>query len=89
LEILTGSDALVLDDLDKTRATEFAAEAVFLAIDQRADGAAPIMLTTNLEFTGLVGRWPAPYGEAIGSRIQLFQSLVVDGQDLRAAAARG
>lgn len=80
---LTGETALVLDDLDKARPTEYAAEALFLAIDQRADGAAPLLVTTNLSSDELVERWPGVYGEAIVSRLQLLDAVRVEGEDRR------
>jgi DNA replication protein DnaC len=84
LEALQGSMPLVLDDLDKARPTVYAAEALFVAIDQRADGAAPLLVTTNLRLRELADLWPAPFGEAIASRLQLLAGVRVEGPDRRA-----
>lgn len=86
LAALTGTEALVLDDIDKVRATEYAAEIVFLAIDVRCDGAAPLLVTTNLAPGELAERWPQPYGEAIASRLSLLPGAHVDGVDRRRRA---
>lgn len=85
LDALTGNDALVLDDLDKARPTVYAAEALFVAVDQRADGAAPLLVTTNLKLRELAELWPAPFGEAIASRLSLLKGVRVEGADRRAA----
>ncbi len=85
LDALTGVDALVLDDLDKARPTVYAAEALFVAVDQRADGAAPLLVTTNLKLRELAELWPAPFGEAIASRLALLRGVRVEGADRRAA----
>lgn len=84
LEALQGSMSLVLDDLDKARPTVYAAEALFVAIDQRADGAAPLFVTTNLRLRELAQLWPDPFGEAIASRLQLLEGVRVEGPDRRA-----
>jgi DNA replication protein DnaC len=84
LDALTGNAALVLDDLDKTRPSAYAAEALFVAIDQRADGAAPLLVTTNLKVRELADMIPAPFGEAIASRLRLLEGVRVDGADRRA-----
>lgn len=88
LEALTGTGALVLDDLDKARPTEYAAEVLFLAVDARADGAAPLLVTTNLAPTELASRWPQPYGEAIASRLALMSWVRLEGEDRRALRGR-
>lgn len=85
LDALTGADPLVLDDLDKARPTVYAAEALFVAVDQRADGAAPLLVTTNLKLRELAELWPAPFGEAIASRLALLAGVRVEGTDRRAA----
>lgn len=83
LDALTGSAPLVLDDLDKARPTVYAAEALFVAVDQRADGAAPLLITTNLRLRELADLWPAPFGEAIASRLRLLEGVRVEGADKR------
>jgi DNA replication protein DnaC len=88
LEVLTGDQALVIDDLDKARPSEYAAEIIFLAVDARADGAAPLLVTTNLGIRQLADRWPEPYGEAIASRLTLLASAAVKGDDRRIQQTR-
>lgn len=83
LDALLGTEALVLDDLDKARPTEYAAEILFLAIDQRADGAAPLLVTSNLDLDELSTRWPGEYGEALSSRLSLCETIVIPGKDRR------
>ncbi len=84
LDALTGNAPLVLDDLDKARPTVYAAEALFVAVDQRADGAAPLLITTNLKLRELAELCPAPFGEAIASRLRLLEGVRVEGSDRRA-----
>lgn len=84
LDALTSTAPLVLDDLDKARPTAYAAEALFVAIDQRADGAAPLLITTNLRLRELAEHIPAPFGEAIASRLRLLEGVRVEGPDRRA-----
>lgn len=86
LDVLTGNAPLVLDDLDKARPTVYAAEALFVAVDQRADGAAPLLITTNLRLRELAQLWPAPFGEAIASRLTLLEGVRVEGSDRRGSA---
>lgn len=83
-----GTRPLVLDDLDKVRPTEFAAEVLFKAIDARADGGGQLLVTTNLNGGELARRWPQPYGEALTSRLQLLTWLRVAGEDKRNGGGR-
>lgn len=84
LQTLSGREALVLDDVDKARPTEYGAEQVFLAIDQRCEHETPLLVTTNLSVSGLADRWPEPYGEAIASRLAGYcEALRVEGSDRR------
>jgi DNA replication protein DnaC len=69
VELMTGSQALVLDDLDKTRPTAYGAEQVFAVIDNRITAGAPLLVTTNLSFGELGAMFPEPFGEAIVSRL--------------------
>lgn len=79
-----GTQALVLDDLDKTRPTEYGAEAVFVALDSRVAEGAPLLATANATLGELARRWPEPYGEAIASRLAGYCRLVeVGGEDRR------
>lgn len=84
LDILAGRHGLVLDDIDKARPTEYAAEQVFLAIDQRVEHSAPLLITTNLTPGDLAARWPEPYGPAIASRLVGYCTVIpVPGGDRR------
>jgi DNA replication protein DnaC len=88
LEALTGTCPLVLDDLDKARPTEYAAEALFTAVDARADGGGQLLVTTNLNGGELARRWPQPYGEALADRLQLLSWLRVSGKSKRNGGGR-
>lgn len=88
LSTLTGSSALVLDDLDKTRPTEYGAEQIFLVVDGAVTIGRPLLMTTNLGLGQLAAKWPAPFGEAIASRLAGYCELVeVKGADRRLGAA--
>jgi DNA replication protein DnaC len=69
IDVLIGAHPLVLDDLDKTRPTEYAAEHVFAAIDTRLTEGIPLLVTTNLGSAEIAQKFPPPYGEAIASRL--------------------
>lgn len=66
--ILTGHGPLILDDLDKTRATDYGAEQVFLAIDTAVTERRPLIVTTNQPLSALAQRWPNN-GPAVASRL--------------------
>ena len=84
LNVLAGTQALVLDDIDKARATDYAAEQLFCAIDNRVTAGAPLLITTNLELDALAARFPQPYGEAIVSRLaQHCEAFALEGADRR------
>lgn len=84
LAMLTGRDALVLDDIDKTRPTAYAAEHVFLAVDQRVEHGIPLLVTSNLTLDGIAEHWEAPFGEAIASRLTGYcRAVRVGGVDRR------
>lgn len=69
LDVLLGSHALVLDDLDKARPTDYGAERIFAAVDGRAAAGRQLLVTTNLELDEIAARYPQPYGEGIASRL--------------------
>lgn len=84
LDVLIGAHPLVLDDLDKTRPTEFAAEHVFAAIDSRITEGIPLLVTTNLGSDQLEAKFPEPFGEAITSRLAGHtRPFHIDGVDRR------
>lgn len=84
LAVLTGKSALILDDLDKTRPTEYAAEHVFLAVDGRIDNGLPLLVTTNLSLAEIAARFVPPFGEALASRLAGYCKVVrLSGRDRR------
>lgn len=84
LGLLSGWQGLVLDDIDKARPTEYGAEQMFLAIDQRIEHEAPLLVTSNLAPSQLAEKWPEPYGPAIASRLVGYCKVVpVEGVDRR------
>ncbi len=83
ISVFSGQGAIVLDDLDKVRPTEYGREQVFAAIDAREQAGAPLLVTTNLAPSGIAER----FGEAIASRLAGYCEVVeVGGEDLRLAA---
>jgi DNA replication protein DnaC len=86
LELLTARTALVLDDLDKARPTDYGAEQLFLAVDTRVEHRKPLLVTTNLTLGELATRYPQPYGEAIASRLAGYcEHVELRGPDRRMA----
>lgn len=83
LDVLTGRTPLVLDDLDKARPTEYAAEQLFMAVDGRCDGGGQLLVTTNLQGAELAKRWPQPYGEALVDRLSMLRWTRVGGESKR------
>ena len=88
LDLLTARTALVLDDLDKARPTDYGAEQLFLAVDTRVEHRKPLLVTTNLTLGELAARYPQPYGEAIASRLAGYcEHVELRGPDRRMAGA--
>lgn len=84
VEALIGLTGLVLDDLDKCRPSEYAAEQLFCAIDNRVTAGAPLLVTTNLGLGAIAEKFPAPYGEAIASRLAGHcAAFALEGRDRR------
>ncbi|MGI8630799.1 MAG: ATP-binding protein [Solirubrobacteraceae bacterium] len=84
LRILVAQTAIVLDDIDKSRPSDYAAEQLFLAIDSRVNAGASLLVTTNLALSQLAERFPEPYGEAIASRLVGYcPSFALEGHDRR------
>lgn len=86
ISIVAGATALVLDDLDKTRPTEYGAEILFSAIDTRLVHNVPLLVTTNMDAAQLAARFPEPFGEALASRLAdttKCRWAKVDGRDRR------
>lgn len=57
--------ALVLDDIDKAKVTDFAREILFQAIDERVNYGSSLLVTTNATYIELEEN----YGEPIASRL--------------------
>lgn len=84
VEVATHHGALVLDDIDKVRPTEYAAGQLFVAIDNCIAASRPLLVTTNMSLDELAGRYPAAYGEAIASRLAGLRAVIaVGGPDRR------
>lgn len=84
LAALKPGDALVLDDIDKARATEHAAEQLIGVVDHCVNECVALLVTTNLELSALAARFPEPYGEAIVSRLAGYcDAFVLHGHDRR------
>lgn len=83
LHVLTGRGALIIDDLDKTSPSEWAANQVFAAIDTRLQAGAPLLVTTNLPPERMTEKWKGEVGEAIASRIAGLDVYELPGQDMR------
>lgn len=88
LAVLTRSDALVIDDIDKVRAgDETLARALFVAIDGRVNAGTSLLITSNQSLGALAKLLPDPWGETIGSRIAGYCTRhVLHGDDRRTAA---
>lgn len=83
--LLNGTKTLVIDDIDKSKPTDFVLEILFEAIDSRCTNGAGLMVTTNLSYNDLVDQ----VGEAIASRIVGYcVGHRMEGDDLRTGRAR-
>jgi chromosomal replication initiation ATPase DnaA len=90
LSALTGSDSVVLDDLDKAPATEQGLSMIFAAIDARIAEGSPLLITMNSSLGELARRLDPKdtgAGEAIASRLQVGRVISLAGTDRRVVAA--
>jgi DNA replication protein DnaC len=86
VQLLDGRRMLALDDIDKARPTEYAAERIFAAVDACYAHRTPLIVTTNLATAALAERWPEPFGAAITSRLTdraTARAVRIDGDDRR------
>jgi len=82
VRMFSGNGAVVLDDLDKTRPTDFGLEQLFAAVDAREQAGAPLLVTTNLTPSEIGER----YGEPLMSRLAGYcRAIRVEGDDWRVA----
>lgn len=78
---------LIIDDLGKEQATEWAASRLYAIIDSRYGRLLPTIVTSNFALADLAGRFRDPStGQAIASRLtETCRQLELDGPDLRGA----
>lgn len=78
---------LVIDDLGKEQATEWAASRLYAIVDARYGRVLPTVVTSNFALADLAGRFKdASTGQAIVSRLtETSQQLELDGPDFRGA----
>lgn len=78
-----GVGAVVLDDLDKCRASDYGKEQLFTAVDAREQAGSPVLVTTNLTPSEIAER----FGEPLASRLAGYcETVEVGGVDLRVTA---
>lgn len=83
--LLNGTKTLVIDDIDKSKPTDFVLEILFEAIDSRCTNGAGLLVTTNLGYHDLVDH----VGEPIASRLVGYCiGHRLKGDDLRTGLAR-
>lgn len=84
-ELTLGMGALVLDDLDKARPSDYGADVTFGVIDHRLTEGLPLLITMNLDYVQIAQKFPAPFGEAIASRLTEHCGVAIDvkGSDRR------
>jgi DNA replication protein DnaC len=79
-KLLMSRHALVLDDLDKAKPTEFALDVLFQAIEQRTTSNSPLLVTTNLKGDEVEAR----LNEPIRSRLSGYcRAHWIPGRDRR------
>ncbi len=84
MSAITGAGALVLDDLDKVRVTEWASAQLFAAVDARYAANAPLLVTSNLTPGEISDRLFGEFGDAVASRlVEHCRVVVIDGADRR------
>lgn len=82
--ILTGASPIILDDLDKVGTNAAVRALLYLAIDNRIEAGAPLLVTTNLKPDQLA----ETFGEAISSRLRGDCEVhLLTGIDRRVASA--
>lgn len=83
---ITGTGAVVLDDLDKMKPSEWAAAQIFAAIDNRVNAGTRLLITSNKSPGELQKFIGGDLGNSIASRIVGYCRVVhIPGRDLRVA----
>ena len=78
--MLNANLPLIMDDIDKVKATDFARDILFQVIDERVAAGTPLLVTTNFNYTEL----EAAYGEPIASRLAgMGEAIRIEGSDRR------
>jgi DNA replication protein DnaC len=76
--------ALILDDLDKTKATDHALQPLYLAVNEFVEAKAPLIVTTNRSIDRLAEEFGDRFGTAIGSRLGGYcEVFEIGGRDRR------
>lgn len=90
VELAQGGWMLGLDDLDKTRPTPYAAEAMFALIDGAVATRSPLIVTMNSGLAELASKFggPGSVGDAIASRLAEGLVVAVGGGDRRMVQGR-
>lgn len=81
---------LIVDDLGKEQATEWAASRLYAIVDARYGRLLPTIVTSNFQLADLAARFKdQATGQAIVSRLtETSQQLELDGPDLRGGSAK-
>lgn len=78
---------LVIDDLDKTRASDHGIQPFYVAINSWVENGQPLIVTMNRDLDGLAADFGARFGDAIASRLDGYCVVQeVGGRDRRLAA---
>jgi DNA replication protein DnaC len=76
---ITGEHALILDDFDKVKPSEWVVSQLFAAVDRRIQAGAPLLVTTNLRPSQLGENFGAP----LMSRLAALKQFEWTGPDMR------
>ncbi len=89
LGALTARGGLVLDDLDKVKASEWSSAQLLAAIDSRVQDDRPLLVTMNRTLGELAEKLGREYGGPIASRLAGYCEVVsVGGPDRRLKGTR-
>lgn len=85
LEILTGADLLILDDLGAEFESQFYSATLYNIINTRMNKGLPVIANTNLGNAEMQKR----YSDRLVSRLKSYTTLVFHGSDVRLLRAQG